>query len=241
MSVARLVLSTVLLLGAVAAHAQQPPAGEAPQQPQMTEEQFAQMVSYALGRSIADDCRMGGVRLDTRAMMTGINEVGAGKDPQWQEEQLNQVMQAFAVRIQQHIADENKQRGEAFRAANAKKPGVQVTPSGLQYKVLQEGDGATPTDNSMVVCHYTGSFVDGQVFESSRDAGQPAQFPVTRVIPGWTEALKMMKVGDKYQLVIPPELAYGPQGDRGIGPNETLVFEIELLQVGQLPQQQPGQ
>ncbi len=215
-----------------------PPGGQDGQQKQLSPEQYSQIVSYALGRSIAEDCQMGGVQIDIRALQTGVNEVAAGKPPQWKEAELNQVMHQFAMRVQQQVAANNKQRGEEFLTQNAKQPGVQVTPSGLQYKVLQNGNGATPTDGSVVVCHYTGSFTDGRVFESSRQAGQPAQFPVGRVIPGWTEALKMMKVGDKYQLFIPSDLAYGPQGHQNIGPNETLVFELELLQVGQ-PQPAP--
>ncbi len=216
------------------------PAGETtpPQQQQLSAEQFSQMVSYALGRSVAEDCQMGGIEIDLRALQTGISEVQAGTDPQWKEEQLNQVMHMFAMRIQQRMAANNKNRGEEFLAANAKAEGVQVTPSGLQYKVLKEGDGATPTDDSVVVCHYRGRFINGQVFDSSYERGQPAQFPVTGVIPGWTEALKMMKVGDKYQLFVPSELAYGASGREGIGPNETLIFEVELLQVGQGQPQQ---
>lgn len=229
-------LSTLLLLAAPMVVLAQDtlPAGQAPpQQPQLTPQQFAQMVSYALGRSVAEDCQMGGVEIDLRALQTGINEVKAGKAPQWNEEELSQVMHAFAMRIQQRIAAENKQRGAEFLAANAKKDGVQVTPSGLQYKVLQPGTGASPTDESVVICHYRGHFINGQVFDSSYEGGQPIQFPVQGVIPGWTEALKLMKEGAKWQLFVPSDLAYGPNGREGIGPNETLIFEVELLKVGE--------
>src|SRR5690606_4668840 len=118
-------------------------------------------------------------------------------------------------------AANNKKAGEDFLAANAQKEGVKVTPSGLQYKVVKQGNGATPTDTDVVVCHYKGTFINGQEFDSSYRRGQPAQFPVRGVIDGWTEALKMMKVGDKWQLFIPSELAYGEGGQDRIGPNET--------------------
>ncbi len=179
---------------------------------------------------------MGGVEIDLRALQAGISEVQAGKEPQGGEQQLSQVMRMFAMRIQQRIAAENKKRGEEFLAKNATQEGVQSTPSGLQYKVLKEGGGATPTEDSVVVCHYRGTFTNGQPFDSSYDRGQPAQFPVTGVIGGWTEALQLMQVGDKYQLFVPSDLAYGPAGRDGIGPNETLIFEVELLQVGQANQ-----
>lgn len=207
------------------------PAGQpAAEAPQMTPEQFSQMVSYALGRSVAEDSKRGGVPLDMKALQTGIAEVQNNQQPRWSEEQLNQVMRMFAMRIQQRIAAENKKRGQEFLAENAKQEGVQVTPSGLQYKVLKRGDGPKPTADSMVACHYRGSFINGQVFDTSY-GGQPAQFPVQRVIPGWTEALQMMSVGDKLQLFVPSELAYSQAGRDGIGPNETLIFEVELLQV----------
>lgn len=223
------VMLLALSMSTVAAQ-EAPPQGAA-QPPKMDEAQFAQMVSYALGRSIADDCKMAGVKLDRQAMSTGIGEVEAGKEPQFKPEQLNMVMRQFATRIQEQIAANNLKRGQEFLAANAEKEGVETTASGLQYKVLQEGDGATPKPADMVICHYRGMFVDGQVFESSYDSGQPAQFPANRVIQGWQEALQLMKVGDKYQLFIPSNLAYGEDGNMGIGPNETLVFELELLKV----------
>lgn len=209
------------------------PAAEQP--PQMSPEKFSQMVSYALGRSIAEDCKMGGVQLDMRAMQTGINEVQQDRPSQWSDQELNQAMQMFAMKIQQSVANNNKQQGEAFLAENAKQPDVKVTPSGLQYKVLKQGDGPSPTDDSAVVCHYRGTFINGQEFDSSYRGGQPARFPVQGVIAGWTEALKMMKVGAKWQLFVPADLAYGPEGKGPIGPNETLIFEVELLQVGQAP------
>lgn len=225
--------SIVLLLGVAACttSAQEAPPRPAAEPPKMDEAKFAQVVSYALGRSIADDCKMAGVKLDLRAMQTGISEVQSDKQTQFQPEQLDRVMRQFAMRIQRQISANNLARGREFLAANAKKDGVETTKSGLQYKVLQEGDGPTPKPEDLVICHYRGMFVDGQVFESSYESGQPAQFPANQVIPGWREALQMMKVGDKYQLFVPTNLAYGEGGNVGIGPNEALVFELELLQV----------
>ena len=122
--------------------------------------------------------------------------------------------------------------GAAYLHINAQKPGVQVLESGLQFEILEQGDGATPGPTSRVVTHYEGKFIDGQTFDSSIERGEPASFPVDRVIKGWTEALQMMKEGDVWRLVIPAELAYGERGVRGtIPPNSVLVFEVELIEV----------
>lgn len=121
--------------------------------------------------------------------------------------------------------------GMAFLAENGEREGVVTTPSGLQYEVLASGDGATPGPTDTVTTHYHGTFVDGRVFDSSVQRGVPASFPVNRVIKGWTEALQMMKVGDKWKIVCPPDLAYGEQGRSGIPPHSTLIFEVELLDV----------
>lgn len=123
--------------------------------------------------------------------------------------------------------------GQAYLHINAQKPNVKVTASGLQFEILESGEGASPGLTSRVVTHYRGSFIDGQVFDSSLDRGEPAEFPVNRVIPGWTEALQMMKEGDKWRLVIPSDLAYGERGAGGgrIPPNSVLVFEVELIEV----------
>lgn len=130
------------------------------------------------------------------------------------------------------LAESNRAIGEAFLAENAQREGVVTLPSGLQYEVIEEGDGATPGRRSTVVVHYSGTLIDGTPFDSSLQRGEPARFPVNRVIPGWTEALRLMKVGDKWRLFIPADLAYG---DRGVGPviapGSTLIFEVELLAV----------
>jgi FKBP-type peptidyl-prolyl cis-trans isomerase FklB len=129
--------------------------------------------------------------------------------------------------------DANKKEGDAFLAANKTKEGVVTLPSGLQYKILKEGNGPKPTASDSVVCNYKGTLINGTEFDSSYKRGEPATFPVTGVIKGWTEALQLMPVGSKWQLFIPPDLAYGPRGTPGgpIGPNATLIFEVELISI----------
>lgn len=130
------------------------------------------------------------------------------------------------------MAADNKATGEAFLAENAKKDGITTTDSGLQYRVIEEGTGKTPSASDTVSCHYAGTLIDGTEFDSSYKRGQPAQFPVGGVIAGWTEALQMMKVGGKWEVFLPSEIAYGARGAGGaIGPNETLVFTIELIDI----------
>lgn len=130
------------------------------------------------------------------------------------------------------MADVNAKAGEQFLAENGKRVEVKTTPSGLQYEVLEEGTGVQPTAGDRVTVHYTGKLIDGTVFDSSVDRGEPATFGVTQVIPGWVEALQMMKAGSKWRLFIPSALAYGPQGAGGIiGPNQTLIFDVELISV----------
>jgi len=164
-------------------------------------------------------------------------EIKAAADETAQEvseklEQMGEEVQASADELVKQI-EEQVDQGKAFLHINAQKPNVKVTGSGLQFEILKSGDGKSPGPTSRVVTHYKGSFIDGRVFDSSIDRGQPAEFPVNRVIAGWTEALQMMKEGDKWRLVIPSELAYGKQGAGGgrIPPASVLVFEVELIQV----------
>jgi FKBP-type peptidyl-prolyl cis-trans isomerase FklB len=155
------------------------------------------------------------------------------------EEEMKEVMMGFQKEMmaklqakQASAGAENTAAGKTFREENAKKDGVKVLPSGLQYKVLKSGSGKTPTATDKVSTHYHGTLIDGTVFDSSVERGEPVSFPVDGVIPGWTEALLLMKEGDKWQLVVPPDLAYGERGAGGrIGPNSTLIFEVELLSV----------
>ena len=151
------------------------------------------------------------------------------KEMQAKMGELNQIFQAASQKKSAQEGAENTIVGEKFLAENAKKEGVKTTASGLQYKVLQEGKGAMPTAANKVSVHYTGKLLDGTVFDSSVERGQPIEFAVTGVIPGWTEGLQLMKVGSKYEMYIPGNLAYGPRGTRGIAPNSVLIFEVELL------------
>jgi FKBP-type peptidyl-prolyl cis-trans isomerase len=194
-----------------------------------------QKTSYAIGLDIATSLKRQELDVDAKALAAGIADGFAGKPALTDEEQkaaimdLQKTAMAKAEEKQKASAEKNLKAGEAFLAANAKKEGVKTTASGLQYKVINSGTGSTPKPTDTVKVHYTGTLVDGTVFDSSVRRGEPATFPVKGVIPGWTEALQLMKVGDKWQLVIPPKLAYGEDGPGPIGPNSTLIFEVELL------------
>jgi len=194
-----------------------------------------QKTSYAIGLDIATSLKHQDIDVDAKALTAGIADGFAGKPALTEEEQKTVIMElqksamAKAEEKQIAAAEKNLKAGEAFLAANAKKEGVKTTASGLQYKVIKAGTGASPKPTDIVKVHYTGTLVDGTVFDSSVQRGEPATFPVNGVIPGWTEALQLMKVGDKWQLVIPAKLAYGEQGPRSIGPNSTLIFDVELL------------
>jgi len=209
-----------------------------------------QKASYGVGLNIGRSMKAQGLSLDADVLARGIKDGLAGGKTLLTDEQLDAVMQEFqkemlakkaaadpalAQRIaaDEALAAKNQKEGAAFLAANKAKEGVQTTPSGLQYKVIKAGAGASPKDTDVVTTHYRGTLIDGTEFDSSYTRGEPATFPVTGVIPGWTEALKRMKVGDKWQLVIPAELAYGanPRPGGPIGPNSTLIFDIELLGV----------
>jgi FKBP-type peptidyl-prolyl cis-trans isomerase len=194
-----------------------------------------QKTSYAIGLDIATSLKRQDIDVDAKALTAGIADGFAGKPALTEQEMKAAIMDlqksamARAEEKQKAAAEKNLKAGEAFLAANAKKEGVKTTASGLQYKVIKAGTGASPKPTDTVKVHYTGTLVDGTVFDSSVERGTPATFPVKGVIPGWTEALQLMKVGDKWQLVIPAKLAYGEDGPGPIGPNSTLIFEVELL------------
>jgi FKBP-type peptidyl-prolyl cis-trans isomerase FklB len=168
----------------------------------------------------------------------GVRDAVSGGQPLLSETEVRETLRAYyaeaRTKVQEkrkQLAEKNKKEGEAFLAENAKKEGVKTLPSGLQYKVLAEGSGASPSTNDTVVTQYRGTLIDGTEFDSSFKSGKPATFGVTRVIKGWTEALQLMKPGAKWQLYIPSNLAYGDAGTPTIPPGSTLLFEIELLSI----------
>lgn len=193
--------------------------------------------SYAIGQQIGKNLKAQNVEIDAKTLAASLTDAMAGKS-EMNDEQIQKAMvklQELAIKKQQEVGEENKKKSADFLEKNKTAEGVKVTASGLQYMVMKEGDGATPKKEDNVKCHYVGTLIDGTKFDSSIDRGQPADFPVSGVIPGWTEALQMMKVGSKYKLFIPPELAYGPAGRPGIPPNSALVFEVELLEIAKAP------
>jgi FKBP-type peptidyl-prolyl cis-trans isomerase FklB len=188
-------------------------------------------VSYSLGVNVATGVKAQGLdTIDANAVAKAFNDVFEGNDLDISEEESMKVLQDYFGKLQAAKQAESSEAGSAYLAENAAKKGVITTESGLQYEVLTTGTGATPTADDQVTVHYHGMLTDGTVFDSSVDRGEPAQFGVTQVIPGWIEALQLMSVGDKWKLTIPSELAYGDRGAGGlIGPGATLVFEVELL------------
>ncbi|MDU0353070.1 FKBP-type peptidyl-prolyl cis-trans isomerase [Paraglaciecola aquimarina] len=198
-----------------------------------------QKLSYIVGTNLAGQFKRDGIALDLNAFSMAIADIEADKESRLSQEEIQtaiQTMQAKAQAKQQAAQAEasakNIAEGTAYLEANAKKDGVNVTESGLQYKELVAGEGEKPTEDSTVKVHYKGTLIDGTVFDSSYDRGQPAEFPLTGVIKGWTEALQLMKVGSKFELTIPSDLAYGQRGSAPtIGPDSTLIFEVELLEI----------
>lgn len=194
--------------------------------------------SYAIGADIGINMKRQDLDLNPKAVAAGITDAFADKlglTPAEMKEVLTAFQADLSVRMearQKAAGEENLKKGQTFLAENAKKDGVKTTATGLQYKVNKAGTGKTPKASDTVKVHYHGTLIDGTVFDSSVQRGEPISFPVNGVIPGWTEALQMMKEGDKWQLFIPAKLAYGEQSPGGkIGPNSTLIFDVELLAV----------
>ncbi|MBC7855181.1 MAG: FKBP-type peptidyl-prolyl cis-trans isomerase [Pirellulaceae bacterium] len=189
------------------------------------------------GKNLAQGIKQDGADVDLDLLLKGIKDALTKAKPSYSEPELTAAIEAFgkaleakAASVGKAAADKNKKEGEAFLAKNKKEKGVQTTATGLQYKVVKAGDGKAPQKTDTVRVHYHGTLPDGTVFDSSKDRGEPIEFSVTGVIKGWTEALLKMKVGDKWMLYIPSDLAYGPQQrSEAIGPNQVLVFEVELL------------
>ena len=202
----------------------------------LTLETEMQKVSYAIGTQLGAQLKRDDLNLDLSIFTQAITDALAGKEPMMAPADMMATMQAFQKKKQAELqskregqATANKETGDAFLVENGKKDGVVTTESGLQYKIMTAGTGAKPSKDDTVEVHYRGTLLSGEEFDSSYKRGQPASFPVTRVIPGWTEALQMMPEGSKWQLYVPSKLAYGPGGPDKIGPNSTLIFDVELL------------
>jgi len=198
-----------------------------------------QKFGYAIGVDIGKSLTPVKDEVDVNALIAGLQETMAGKEARLTDEVREQVKADVTRKLQQKQMEERvaksktaKEAGEKFLAENAKREGVKTTASGLQYEMLTEGSGASPKTTDKVKVHYKGTLIDGTEFDSSYARGQPVEFPLGNVIPGWTEGLQLMKVGGKAKLFIPSQLAYGERGAGAkIGPNETLVFEVELLNI----------
>ena len=194
-------------------------------------------VSYAIGLDIGKNFKARSMDIDLDAMLKGLLDGKQGTEPLFTEDEIQKFMTQFRddmVKAEQEKrlaqGKENQAKEEAFLKENAQKPGIKVTASGLQYRVISEGAGPLPKESDTVKVHYRGTLLDGTEFDSSYKRNQPAVFPLKGVIPGWTEALQLMKVGSKYQVFLPSRLAYGENGaGQAIGPNATLVFDVELL------------
>lgn len=201
-------------------------------------ETLEEKVNYVFGTNLAENLAQGGVTIEPDAFAQALRDKRDGVEPRLSEEEMREVMQTFQEQEmarreaeQEAAAETNKKEAEAFFTENANAEGVSQTDSGLQYKVLEEGDGAKPGADDTVTVHYRGRLLDGTEFDSSYERDQPATFALNSVIAGWTEALQLMSEGSKYELYIPSDLAYGPGGNGPIPPNAALIFEVELLEV----------
>jgi FKBP-type peptidyl-prolyl cis-trans isomerase FklB len=198
-----------------------------------------QKLSYIVGTNLAGQFKRDELTFDVKAFTMAVNDVMAGTESRLSQEQVQEAVAAVQQQAQekqqlaqQAVSGKNKADGLAYLEANAKKEGVIVTESGLQYKEVVSGEGEMPTSDKTVVVHYKGTLTDGTEFDSSYKRGEPAEFPVTGVITGWVEALQLMNVGDKFELAIPSDLAYGSKGSgQTIGPDATLLFDVELIEI----------
>lgn len=198
-----------------------------------------QKASYTLGTDLAKNFQQQGIDIDADALILGFEDAMKKRPLKLTKEEMNASIQALKKQIMakkmaelETKAQTNLKKGEAFLAENKKKPGVKTLPSGLQYRVIQEGKGPHPTDDDYITAHYEGKLIEGTVFDSSYKRGSPIVFQLSNVIPGWQEALKLMRPGAKWEIFVPAKLAYGKKGaGKVIGPNETLIFTVELIKV----------
>jgi FKBP-type peptidyl-prolyl cis-trans isomerase len=202
------------------------------------EEKISYIMGYDMGKRILDDIKQRGFNVKNAIILQGLSDAFNGKNSVLPDSVMQSVMMAFQMEMQakqqveaEKASTENEAIGKAFLAANAKKDSVKTTASGLQYKIVREGAGASPADTSTVTVHYRGKLLNGTVFDESYQRGEPATFALNQVIKGWTEGLQLIKVGGKAELYIPSELGYGIRGGGPIPPGSTLIFEVELLEV----------
>jgi FKBP-type peptidyl-prolyl cis-trans isomerase len=217
-----------------------PAAQPAPAAPEVDLGKVSQVIGNDIGKNISRRFDELGVQLDKAALVQAFSDAVNGKPSAISDEETQKLMTDFSqfVRAAQAKAGEkNLAAGEAFLAENGKKEGIKTTASGLQYKVIKEGTGKTPTATDRVQVDYAGTLIDGKEFDSSIKRGEPAEFPVGGVIPGWTEALQLMKEGGKMQIFVPASLAYGPRSQPGIPANSVLIFDVELKKI--LPKEEP--
>ena len=231
-----LIVVVAAALPAALTLAQQPAKPKAKPVLKTTEQKASYGIGLNIGRQIAQSFKQDGVALNVELFTRGIADALTDAEPALSNEEIREALIAYQELVrknQQAIAEENKKAGQQFLEANKKKKNVKTTKSGLQYEILKKGTGRSPTAKDTVKTHYEGRLLDGTVFDSSYKRDQPATFRVSGVIKGWTEALQMMKVGGKWRLFIPAELAYGARPPRGsaIGPNSVLIFEVELLEI----------
>lgn len=234
------IIGAVALAVTLPLHAAEEPAKEPTQKPApaasapglKTEKQ---KFSYTAGQQVGQNVKRQNIDFDAKAFALGVQDALSNAKPKLTQEQMRTAVEGFQkkeMEKREALAKKNQQASQAFLEANKKKEGVTTLPSGIQYKVLQEGNGKQPTATDTVSVHYRGTLPDGKEFDSSYARNEPAIFPVNQVIKGWQEVVPLMKEGAKWNVVIPPELAYGPQGaGNAIGPNQTLVFDIELVKV----------
>ncbi len=225
-----------LALLAAPAMAQNPPAGDAAAQPAKEKstakvETDVDKVSYGLGVQLGQFLKRLSLEPNKELFMQGVDDILANREPAVGEKEISEAVKTFAQKAQKERGEKTLKEGEAFMEANKTKEGVKVLPSGLQYKVITEGDGASPAATDKVKVNYAGHLIDGTEFDSSYKRGEPATFGVGQVIKGWTEALQLMKKGAKWQLFIPAGLAYGSAEQRTIPANSVLIFDVELLDI----------